>query len=187
MVWFQKYFLCGLCMMLMIGIIPFQAMADESAETKTAVKPLGDALLSPSVLSELSGFTSDGTDPEIFCFDATPQGTFNQGDLVWFNVFWSDTAEEDLKNNYWVRVDVEAPDGSSLIHLRHLARFKPRGVDPGAPIDLCFGFRITLAADAPQGTFPWRTKVTKFEDQTVIQGQLNDITIIPSVKQVSMR
>lgn len=183
MVGFQKHLLCGLCVVLMIGIIPFQAIADESVEVSIAVRPLGDALFSPTVLSDLSGFTSDGTDPEIFCFDATPQGTFNQGDLVWFNVFWSDTAEDDLKNIYWVRVDVESPDGSSLIRLRHSARYTLRGVDPGDPIDLCFGFRITLAADAPQGTFPWRAKVLKFADQTVIEEQLNDITITPAVKQ----
>jgi hypothetical protein len=180
MVSFQRHLLCGLCVVLMIGIIPFQAIAQQA--TTTAIEPRGDGLTSAEVLADLEGFTSAG-DSSNFCFNATPDGTFNAGESVKFNVFWSDTAEEDLQNNYLVRVDVKSSDGASIILLRKMARYDLAGQLPGAEFNFCFAITTTIPADAPQGTFPWSARVRKLADLTKIQGEVDDITIIPAVKQ----
>jgi len=102
----------------MVGSIPFLAFAGQSA-TNEAIQSSSDALSSPEVLAELEGFTSAG-DVENFCYNATPDSIFNPGNSVKFNVFWSDTKEEDLQNTYLVRVDVKSADGASIILLHNL-------------------------------------------------------------------
>ena len=166
--------------MLMVGLIPFQAIAQQ--EGTAAIESRSDATASAEVLADLEGFTSAGDSPN-FCLNATPEGTFNAGESVKFNVLWSDTAEEDFQNNYLVRVDVTSSDGASIILLRKMARFDLAGQPPGAQFNFCFAITTTIPADAPQGTFPWSARVRKLADLSKIQGEVTDITIIPAVKQ----
>ena len=171
----------------MVGIIPFKAIAEQGSVTddediETATEASSDTLSSPEVLAELEGFTSAG-DVTNFCFNATPHSIFNPGNSVKFNVFWSDTKEEDLQNSYLVRVDVNSADGASIILLRNVARYDFAGHLPGSLSDFCFAITTTIPTDAPQGTFPWRARVRKLEDFTKIQREVNNITIEPPVKQ----
>src|SRR5687768_8545758 len=100
----------GLCVMLMISLLPVHTAADrmvlQSDEGEIMVDPDGDYLFYPDVLSDFSGFTSSGGDPS-FCFDATPRSSFTQGSSVKFNVFWNDTVEEDGLNEYLVAMAIK--------------------------------------------------------------------------------
>ena len=181
MVCSQKRLWWGVYIVFMVGSIPFLGFAGQSA-TNEAIQSSSDALSSPEVLAELEGFTSAG-DVENFCFNATPHSIFNPGNSVKFNVFWSDTKEEDLQNTYLIRVDVNSADGTSIILLHNLHRYDFAGHQPGTLSDFCFAITTTIPTDAPQGTFPWRARVRKLEDFTKIQREVNNITIEPPVKQ----
>jgi len=181
MVCYQKRFWWGLYMVCMVGIMPVLGFAGQSA-TNEAIQSSSDALTSPEVLAELEGFTSAG-DVSNFCFNATPDNIFNPGNSLKFNVFWTDTKEEDLQNSYLVRVDVKASDGTSIIALHNLARYDFAGHQPGSLSNFCFAITTAIPTDAPPGTFPWRARVRKLADRTKIQGEVNTITIQPAVKQ----
>jgi hypothetical protein len=181
MVGYQQRFWWGLYVMCIVSCMPVLGFAGQSA-AQESIQSSGGALSSPEVLAELEGFTSAG-DSANFCFNATPDSIYNPGQSVKFNVFWSDTKEEDLQNTYLVRVDVQLPDGSSIIKLRNVARYDFAGHVPGTLADFCFAITTTIPTGAPSGTFPWRARVRKLEDFTKIEGELNDITIQPPALQ----
>jgi hypothetical protein len=180
---FQKRLFGGLGVVLMMSSIPFQAMAERGSFTgngrgaiETIVNPGGDSTASQDELSNLAGFTSDGNDPDI-CFDATATNSFNPGDSVRFNVFWIDTVEDDQVNQYLVRVDLRASDGTEVFTLRRRAEYSLSQA-PGTVIQFCFAIPATLPTDILQGTYPWGGRVRKLDDFTRVQDEeLHHITV----------
>jgi hypothetical protein len=172
--------------MLMISLLPIHAAADrvflQSNEPEIMVDPDGEYLFYPDVLSDFSGFTSSGGDPSS-CFDATPKTTFTQGSSVKFNVFWNDTVEEDRLNEYQVAMAIKLGVIRLEIFSRETATFHLPTTPPGSALTFCFSVPITLTQDAPLGTFPWGSRVTKLLDGTRLQGFLNSITITEGPKQ----
>jgi hypothetical protein len=172
--------------MLMISLLPIHAAADrvflQSNEPEIMVDPDGEYLFYPDVLSDFSGFRSSGGDPSS-CFDATPKTTFTQGSSVKFNVFWNDTVEEDRLNEYQVAMAIKLGVIRLEIFSRETATFPLPTTPPGSALTFCFSVPITLTQDAPLGTFPWGSRVTKLLDGTRLQGFLNSITITEGPKQ----
>jgi hypothetical protein len=183
---YSKPLFSGLCVMLMISLLPVHTAADrmflQSDEGEIMVDPDGDYLFYPDVLSDFSGFTSSGGDPS-FCFDATPRSSFTQGSSVKFNVFWNDTVEEDGLNEYLVAMAIKLGVIRLEIFARDTVRFPFPATPPGSAQTFCFSVPVTLNQDAPIGTFPWGSRVTKLADGTRLQGFLNSLTITEGPKQ----
>jgi hypothetical protein len=162
--------------------IPFQATAEEihflaegDGSIGTMIDPDGDMFFFPDALSNFSGFTSRGSDPNIFCFDASPKTTFVRNEPMYFNVFWSDTVESDQVNLYKLTIAVQV--GGNLVPLYENDIRFDIAQPPGTPLNFCFGYRTVVPPTAPSGTFPWGARVIKLQDSTRLQGKLNDITV----------
>jgi hypothetical protein len=170
----------------MISILPVHVAAGrmflQHDESEIMVDPDGDYLFYPDVLSDFAGFTSSGDDPSS-CFDATPRTSFTQGSSVKFNVFWNDTLEEDGLNEYLVAMAIKLAAIRLEIFARDTVRFPVPGTPPGSAVAFCTSVAVTLNQDAPIGTFPWGSRVTKVADGTRLQGFLNSLTITEGPKQ----
>ncbi len=96
MKFFPRSICYGLSILLVLGVMSLQVMAEEKSSEILQAKEFGAAigpepadLLFPDAISNLQGFASLGNDPNApICFDATPQNTFAPGDQVWLNVFF---------------------------------------------------------------------------------------------------
>jgi hypothetical protein len=168
----------------MISTIPFQVTGEEvpflsegDGSIGTMIDPEGEMFFFPDALSNFSGFTSPGSNPNIFCFDAHPKTSFVRNEPVFFNVFWSDTVESDQRNIYNLTIAVQV--GANLqilsqgdVDFGHLSE------PPGTPLNFCAYLRTTVPPTAPSGTFPWGARVIKLADPNdKLQGKLNDITV----------
>jgi hypothetical protein len=178
----QKSLVYGLWVILMISTIPFQVTGEEvpflsegDGLIGTMIDPEGEMFFFPDALSNFSGFTSPGSNPNIFCFDANPKTSFVRNEPVIFNVFWSDTVESDGNNVYKVTMAVQA-GGSLKIFYQDTIDFDLTQ-PPGSPINFCSAVRTTVPPTAPSGTFPWGAQVIKLADNTKLQGQLSNITV----------
>jgi hypothetical protein len=101
---------------------------------------------------------------------------------VKFNVFWDDVVEETSPNEYKLALAIQFTRLPTIFY-RRPHRFNLPALPPGTPVTFCVAVTATLASDAPLGTFPWGARVTKLEDDTKVQGILNDITITAGPKQ----
>ena len=129
--------------------------------------------LSPA-LSNLSGFTSDQ-----ICPAADPKLTFGPGETAVFNVFWDDTVEADLENDYLVSWAIVKPGGGLFplwIDQPTSFPFLPP-TEPGDPESFCTHLLVTIPGDVVLGTYEWGARVIKEDDGTLIQGVVNSFTV----------
>lgn len=177
---YQRNLVCALGIILMVMTFPLQGTSEEVPSTSDAdvgadiqVDPEDGVFFSPEALSNPSGFTTAIGQ----CFPKpTPKTTFNQGELVWFNVYWIDTVEPDQLNVYNVTAAVQA--GSLLIFYGPAEyTFNVAPDPPNLPIEFCFRVNRIVPPTAPSGFFPWGARVIKRHDNTSFQQQLNVMTV----------
>jgi hypothetical protein len=177
---FQKHLICALSIVLMIGAVPFQVAGEEppstsaeDIEAEVMVNPQDGVFFSPEALGNPTGLTTAAA----ACFPKpAPKTTFNRGESVWFNVYWTDTVEADQQNIYNVTMGVQA---TSLLVI-----FGPQDVDidtgtaaPGTLLEFCVRVQRSVPPTAPSGSFPWGARVIKRQDNTQFQQRLNTITV----------
>jgi hypothetical protein len=180
---FQKSLVYGLSVVLMISTITFQAVGqeapavrDEAHEAEGMSEPDSAGLIFPEALGSLTGITSAGTGSACTFPPPPAKSSFTRGESVWFNVYWTDTAEGDGLNSYNVTIAVQA--GTLLFidgpgNRNHDTSAFP----PGTPLTFCRGVKRTIPSSAPLSSFPWGARVIKNQDNTQAQGQLSTIVI----------
>ncbi len=126
-------------------------------------------------IADLRGNTSDiTTDPENWCFNATPQPLFNYGDRISFNTIWTDNAQSDGTNTYDITVAVRLPNGNLLPLCQGPVNFT--GLPPGT-FNFCVGCFVDTPPNGPSPLdLEWGARVIEDNGDTA-QGKIEDLRL----------
>lgn len=147
----------------------------------TAIRPLPDPVFPVVEHSNLAGFTSDvTTTPANACFDGVPDAAFHTGEAVAVNVFWEDTIEADLYNEYDVTWGARLPNGT-LKTATFACDYDVAGstLQPGDSATFCCYLVVNVPPIGQTVSLNWGARSVKIQGGVTLQSGLGSITVGP--------
>lgn len=155
-------------------VIAGEIFSVESTDIQIQAIPAGE-LIFPA-MTNFYGTTSDVTiNPDNWCFGSTSQTSFNWGDKIATNAFFSDVAETDGTSAYNVTLAIRLPSGKTKVIKTWTANFT--GLTPGLEYDFCVAeFNQTPSSGTSGLAIPWGKSIIQVGGESV-QGQLGTVTM----------